>query len=110
LRTVKLPGVADSSAIELHGIRINGRARDVLVLTTSYGHTLAIDAATGQTLWEFTPSDIASYNGSAQFTTATPTADPDRRYVYATSPDGKQAGAGHRPGDPDRRLAGRGDP
>jgi outer membrane protein assembly factor BamB len=89
LRTIKLPGIADSSAIELHGIRIDGRTRDVLVLTTSYGHTLAIDAATGRTLWEFTPSDIASYDGSAQFTTATPTADPDREYVYATSPDGK---------------------
>ena len=76
LRAVKLPGTADSSAIELHGIRIHGRARDVLVLTTSYGHTVAIDAATGQTLWEFTPSDIASYDGAAQFTTATPTADP----------------------------------
>ncbi len=89
LRTVKLPGIADSSAIELHGIRIHGRKRDVLVLTTSYGHTLAIDAATGRILWEFTPSDITSYEGSAQFTTATPTADPDRKYVYATSPDGK---------------------
>jgi outer membrane protein assembly factor BamB len=89
LRTVKLPGTADSSAIELHGIRIDGQARDVLVLTTSYGHTLAIDAATGRTLWEFTPSDIGSYDGSAQLTTATPTADPDRQYVYVTSPDGK---------------------
>ncbi|MFZ0386319.1 MAG: PQQ-binding-like beta-propeller repeat protein [Solirubrobacteraceae bacterium] len=89
LRAIKLPGVADSSAIELHGIRIDGRPREVLVLTTSYGHTLAINAATGQAMWEFTPSDIGSYNGSAQFTTATPTADPDRKYVYATSPDGK---------------------
>jgi outer membrane protein assembly factor BamB len=61
----------------------------VIVLTTSYGHTLAIDAATGRKLWEFTPSDIASYEGSAQFTTATPTADPDRLYVYATTPDGR---------------------
>jgi len=89
VRTAKLPGTADSSAIELHGIRIDGRVRDVLVLTTSYGHTLAIDAATGRSLWEFTPSDIGSYVGSAQFTTATPTADADRKYVYATSPDGK---------------------
>jgi glucose dehydrogenase len=89
LRTVKLPGTADSSAIELHGIRIDGRTRDVLVLTTTYGHTLAIDATTGRTLWEFTPSDIGSYVGSAQITTATPTADPDREYVYATSPDGR---------------------
>ena len=89
LRTVKLPGVADSSAIELHGIRIDGHRRDVLVLTTSYGHTLAVDATTGRTLWEFTPDDVAGDDGSPQFTTATPTADPDRRYVYATSPDGK---------------------
>jgi outer membrane protein assembly factor BamB len=88
-RTVKLPGTVDSSAIELHGIRIDGKARDVLVVTTSYGHTLAIDAETGKILWDFTPSDIGSYLGSAQFTTATPTADPDRKYVYATSPDGR---------------------
>jgi outer membrane protein assembly factor BamB len=89
LRTVKLPGTADSSAIELHAVVIDGKPRDVIVLTTSYGHTLAINAATGATLWEFTPADIGTYNGSAQFTTATPTADPDRRYVYAASPDGK---------------------
>jgi len=39
-------------------------------------------------LWEFTPSDIGSYRGSAQVTTANPVVDPDRRYVYAASPDG----------------------
>lgn len=89
LRTVKLPGTADSSAIELHAIHIDGQARDVLVLTTTYGHTLAIDASSGHILWDFTPSDIARYQGSSQLTTATPTADPDRKYVYATSPDGK---------------------
>jgi outer membrane protein assembly factor BamB len=88
LRRVTLPGVDDGSAIELHAIAIKGRRRDVLIVTTTYGRTLAADAATGQTLWEFTPSDIGSYQGSARITTATPTADPDRRYVYATSPDG----------------------
>jgi outer membrane protein assembly factor BamB len=89
LRTVVLPGTADSSAIEFHGIRIHGRERDVLVLTTSYGHTVAIAADTGKILWEFTPTDIDSYLGSAQFTTATPTADPDGRYVYVMTPDGR---------------------
>lgn len=88
LRTVTVPGTADSSAIELHAVKIDGRIRDVVILTTSYGRTLAIDAGTGQKLWEFTPSDIGSYQGSPQITTATPTLDPDRRYVYATSPDG----------------------
>jgi outer membrane protein assembly factor BamB len=87
--TVQLPGVADSSAIELAGITVKARTRDVIVVTTSYGHTLAVDARTGAKLWEFTPSDISSYAGSPQFTTASPTADPDRRYVYVATPDGE---------------------
>jgi outer membrane protein assembly factor BamB len=88
-RTVSLPGVADSSAIELAGVAVKGHRRDVIVVTTSYGHTLAIDARTGARLWEFTPSSIGSYAGSPQFTTASPTADPDRRYVYVSAPDGE---------------------
>ena len=88
-RVVRLPGTADSSAIELNAVSVKGRRRDVIVVTTSYGRTLAIDVHTGATLWEYTPSDIGSYAGSPQFTTASPTADPDRRYVYAASPDGE---------------------
>ncbi len=89
LRTVKLPGTADSSVIELHDITVDGHPRDLLVLTTSYGHTVAVDAQTGRILWEFTPPGTSALEGSPQFTTATPVADPDRRYVYATSPEGK---------------------
>lgn len=87
-RVVHLPGTVDSSPIELHGLRVAGRDRDVIVVTTTYGRTLALDASTGVKLWQFTPSDVASYQGSAQITTATPAADPGRRYVYAASPDG----------------------
>ena len=61
----------------------------MIVVTTSYGHTLAVNARTGAKLWEFTPSSISSYAGSAQFTTASPTADPDRRHVYVATPDGE---------------------
>jgi outer membrane protein assembly factor BamB len=88
-RIVPLPGTVDSSAIELNAVAVKGRVRDVIVVTTSYGRTLGIDARTGTKLWEYTPSDIGSYAGSAQFTTASPTADPDRRYVYAAAPDGE---------------------
>ena len=88
-RVVALPGTADSSAIELNRVTVKGRVRDVVVLTTSYGRTLAINARTGARLWEYTPSDIGSYAGSPQFTTASPTADPDHRYVYAATPDGE---------------------
>ncbi len=88
LRKVRLPGTVDSSAIELHGVSVGGRVRDVIVVTTTYGRTIALDPATGKLLWEFTPADIDSYEGSSQFTTATPIADPDRGFVYAASPDG----------------------
>lgn len=89
LRTVNLPGTVDASAIELHGVTVGGRRRDVIVMTTTYGRTLALDPGTGRLLWEFTPADIGSYQGSSQFTTSTPIADPDRAFVYAASPDGR---------------------
>ena len=88
-RIVQLPGTVDGSAIELHAVAVKGHVRDVIVVTTSYGRTLAINARTGATLWEYTPSDIGSYAGSAQFTTASPTADPDHRSIYATTPNGE---------------------
>ena len=64
----------------------HGRVRDVILITTSYGETIAIDPATGRTLWKYVPGDIRAYLGSAQITTATPIIDPDRGYVYAASP------------------------
>lgn len=88
-RVVHIDGTADSSPIELQNVLVGGRARDVMVVTTTYGRTIAIDPGTGAKLWEFVPHDIGAYQGSAQITTATPTADPDRRYVYAASPDGR---------------------
>jgi outer membrane protein assembly factor BamB len=88
-RQVQIDGTVDSSAIELHAIRIHGRSRDVFVMTTTYGRTIALDAGTGAKLWEFVPSDIHAYEGSSQITTATPIAGPDRRFVYAASPDGR---------------------
>lgn len=88
VRRVTIDGTVDSSAIELHAIRIHGRVRDVIVVTTTYGRTIALDPGTGAKLWEYTPKDIRNYEGSAQITNTTPIADPDRRYVYAASPDG----------------------
>ena len=87
-RTIHLDGVADSSPIQLHAVRVGGRVRDVVVVTTTYGRTVAFDPRTGSTLWEFTPSDIGAYVGSQQITTASPVADPSRKYVYTASPDG----------------------
>ncbi|HUH82141.1 MAG TPA: PQQ-binding-like beta-propeller repeat protein [Solirubrobacteraceae bacterium] len=86
--TVQLPGTVDSSPIYLHGVTVAGVQRDAIVVTTTYGRTLAIDAASGRILWTFTPSGYGSWAGSYQITTASPLADPGRGSVYATSPDG----------------------
>ncbi len=101
---VSLPGTVDSSPIYLHGVSVAGASRDVVVVTTSYGRTIAIDAGSGRLLWTFTPPGYARWAGSAQITTASPLADPDRLFVYAASPNGlihrlslssgREAGAG----------------
>jgi hypothetical protein len=86
---VRLPGTVDSSAIYLHGVTIGGGTHDAFFVTTTYGITLAIDASSGQILWRWTPPRYSSWAGSAQITTATPVADPSRRWIYAASPDGR---------------------
>jgi hypothetical protein len=86
---VQLDGTADSSPIYLHAVQVGGATHDVFFVTTTYGKTEAIDAASGKVLWRFTPPGYSSWAGSAQITTATPVADPGRTAIYAASPGGK---------------------
>jgi PQQ-like domain len=86
---VLLDGTVDSSPIYLHGVRVRGAVHDVLFVTTTYGRTEAIDASSGRVLWRYTPAGYASWAGTAQITTATPAADPGRKWIYAASPDGR---------------------
>jgi len=88
---VNVPGTVDSSAIYLKGAKVGGPPHDTLFVTTTYGITLAIDAHSGSILWQWKPPDYSSFAGSAQITTATPVADPSRKWIYAASPDGKIA-------------------
>jgi hypothetical protein len=88
LRAVRIPGIADSAAVERPGVRIGGRAHDLVAVTTSYGTTVAFDAQTGQRLWQFTPRHVNATPGNPQVTTATPVIDPDGRYLYTASPNG----------------------
>jgi hypothetical protein len=88
LRAVRISGTADSAPIELHGISIGGHPHDLVAVTTTYGTTVAFDAATGRRLWQFTPRNVNATPGNPQVTTATPIADPDRRYLYTASPNG----------------------
>jgi hypothetical protein len=86
---VRLPGTVDSSPIYLHQVVAGGRRRNVFFVTTSYGRTLAIDARSRETIWQFVPSDIGDLEGSHQITETSPVSDPNRRYVYAASPNGQ---------------------
>lgn len=87
-RQIELDGLVDASAIYLHGATIRGAQHDAIFVTTSYGKTLALDAASGDVLWEYTPASYQGLAGTRQFTNSTPVADPDSRSLYAASPDG----------------------
>jgi outer membrane protein assembly factor BamB len=86
---VELDGTADSSPIFLHDVVIAGGRHDVFFVTTTYGKTVAVDASTGRVLWRYVPPGYASWAGSYRITTATPVADPSRRFIYAAGPDGR---------------------
>jgi hypothetical protein len=77
---VTLDGTVDSSAIYLRGL---------FFVTTTYGRTEAIDAASGAVKWRFTAPGYSSWVGSPQITTATPVADPSGKWIYAASPGGR---------------------
>jgi outer membrane protein assembly factor BamB len=77
---VTLDGTVDSSPIYVHGL---------VVVTTTYGRTEAVDASSGVVRWRFTPPGYSSWAGSPQITTATPVADPTEKWIYAASPGGR---------------------
>ncbi len=87
-RVVDLPGTVDSAPVELHAVRVGRRIRDVVIVTTSYGISLAIDPRTGRKLWKYVPHGTARLEGSPQITAASPIVDPDARFVYTPSPNG----------------------
>jgi glucose dehydrogenase len=77
--TVTLPGTVDSSPIYLHGASVDGAVHNTIVVSTTYGRTLAIDADSGKILWTFTPPGYPSWAGSAQITVSSPLALPPTR-------------------------------
>jgi hypothetical protein len=86
-RTVQLGGTVDSAPVALHGV-VAGRARDVIIVTTTYGRTIALDARSGARLWQYQPPGYRQLAGSAQITTATPVIDSSLKYVYTASANG----------------------
>jgi len=79
-RTIQLDGTVDSSPISLGG---------TIYVTTTYGRTEAISAASGRVVWRYTPPTYDSYAGSARITNMSPVADPNRTAIYAGAPNGR---------------------
>ncbi|MBS1889536.1 MAG: PQQ-binding-like beta-propeller repeat protein [Actinobacteria bacterium] len=90
-RRVTVPGTIDSSPVYLADAKVGGGTHDLVVVTSSYGRTMALDANSGKLLWTFTPRGYSSWVGSAQITTTSPVLEPspEPRAVFAASPNGQ---------------------
>jgi outer membrane protein assembly factor BamB len=78
----QLGDVADAAPVYLHGLVFADHSQhDVLYVTTRGGTLTALDAGTGQALWSV-------HTMGPGWTTASPTADLSRRYVYFYGLDG----------------------
>ncbi len=90
---VTLPAIADGAPAFLAGVATASGTKDLLFLTTKDGRLLAIDAATGATVWQKQPAT------SPMYTTSSPALDPSQLYVYSYGLDGKahkyQVGSGN---------------
>ena len=75
---IVLDGTVDSSPILAGGL---------VVVTTSYGKTIALDPRNGRIRWRFTPPGYDSWAGSYRITNASPVSDG--RYVWSAAPDGR---------------------
>lgn len=80
---VTLPSIEDGAPAFLSGVTTSSGIKDLLFLTTKDGRILALDAATGATIWSHQPAT------GPRFTTSSPAVDPNRLYVYSYGLEGK---------------------
>ncbi|MBV8201515.1 MAG: PQQ-binding-like beta-propeller repeat protein [Acidobacteria bacterium] len=80
---VTLPGIADGAPAFLTGVTTSSGVKDLLFLTTKNGYIVALDAATGTTLWSHQPATGPNY------TTSSPAVDPNGLYVYSYGLEGR---------------------
>jgi outer membrane protein assembly factor BamB len=78
----QIPEGADGSPAYLRRVRTGFGVRDIIIVTTTRGRTVALDARRGQILWQIAPPP------GPQWTTSSPAIDPDRKFVYAYALDG----------------------
>jgi len=79
---VTLPDIADGAPAFLSGVATSQGTIDMLFVTTKDGHVVALNAATGATVWSHQPAT------GPRYTTSSPAVDPNRLYVYAYGLEG----------------------
>jgi hypothetical protein len=85
---VSLPAVEDGAPVFLDGAGSGGPS--LIFVTTRDGHIIALNAATGATVWsqQNGPGSCIDSAGGTCFTTSSPAIDPNRQYVYSYGLDG----------------------
>ena len=92
-----LPASSDGAPVLLEGVSTPGGTKDVVYVTTTAGHIVALDATNGAQLWSHQNgpgncriNQIPNPNpsGPVCYTTSSPVIDPNRQYVYSYGLDG----------------------
>lgn len=79
-----LPASADGAPVYLSGVTTAAGQQNLLFLTTTDGHIVALDGQTGEQVWSQLPA-----SGPAKKTSSSPVIDPNRLFVYSYGLDGK---------------------
>ena len=89
---VTLPSTADGAPVELSNVTTAQGVKNLLFVTTTAGHIIALDAQTGAQVWSHQNGPgsciINRTSGNACYTTSSPAIDPNRHYVYSYGLDG----------------------
>ncbi len=86
-----LPASADGAPVLVRNVVTASGRKDLVFVTTTAGHLVALDALTGGQVWaiQHGPGACQINNvGGACFTTSSPAVDPSRSFVYSYGLDG----------------------
>src|SRR5947207_227589 len=73
---IDLPEIADGSPLLVPNVAFDDRPRDLVIVNTMLGRVIAVDAATGEIVWQTTPPP------GPRWTTSSPAVDPPARFVF----------------------------
>jgi hypothetical protein len=90
---IQLPAYMDGTPVYIENVSTTKATLDLLLLTTTAGHIVALDAHSGATVWisQHGPGKCFVMNDDDNgpcFTTSSPAVDPNLLYVYTYGLDG----------------------